>query len=175
MQKTCSSCCATGGGCAQLSGQDPLVQVPCSSTCGVPAFSSDFWQSHQANRKDFLQVNGPDSASLFDNVYGYAATGGCGKNINYYGQFDAADASHCNQQKNLNPVIAIDFYRGLKTWNQLRGWDTRHTRVLQNCCEQKCLCGTSLVQSCNGNLPYPYAQPINRNQPQKPTLRFWLM
>lgn len=99
-------------------------------------------------RAKYLRTHGPEMAATFDYIYGYGSSG-CGQNRAYYAQFEAHDDAHCKDRATESHAEQVDRYRGLRC-TQLRGWDERLQRAQASCC--------SFPGSCNGTLPYPYAQ-----------------
>lgn len=117
--------------------------------CGDPRISCARSRAIEQARADYLQANGQQSAALFDEIYGYGATGGCDGNVSYYRQQQRADGTHCQLPHYASRQQQLDQYRALNC-NALYGWDKRMQRPLASCC--------SYAGSCNGTLPYPYGQ-----------------
>lgn len=118
--------------------------------CGPPKLPAAQRAAHEADRRAFLELHGPQSAALFDYVYGYGTSNACGQNISYYQQFEDANGDHCDFPHYADREEQIDQYRGLNC-RRLPGWDKRmQNKVGGGCC--------SYWGSCNGTLPYPYAQ-----------------
>jgi len=117
--------------------------------CGDPRINCARQQRLDAARVDYLHANGQQTAALFDKIYGYGATGNCDKNVTYFQQQQRANGSHCALPHYASRQQQVDQYRALNC-NSLYGWDKRMQYPLASCC--------SFAGSCNGTLPYPYAQ-----------------
>ena len=121
-----------------------------SQCCGRPRLSEQWRQALREKRTAYLRQHGPQMAATFDSIYGYGASNGCGRNVSYYDQFEASNGEHCTDQVSKESHEAqIDRYRGLDC-THLCGWDKRRQEAQASCC--------SFPGSCNGTLPYPYAQ-----------------
>lgn len=127
--------------------------------CGRPQLSAAERANHDAQRLAFLIKNGPQAAAAFDYIYGYGTSDACGRDISYYRQFDAANGDHCRFAHYADRAQQIDQYRGLNC-RSLRGWDKRMQNVTEAAAGAVCC---SVPGSCNGILPYPYAQPRRCN------------
>lgn len=118
--------------------------------CGDPQLPASTQEQIDDQRQLFLQQNGQQSAAAFDAIYGYGALNNCGRYVSYFAQRERANGEHCRLPHYASRRAQVDQYRGLHC-RRLRGWDTRMQRVdAPSCCTSP--------GSCNGTLPYPYAQ-----------------